>query len=460
MKKISTVLLVLVLVGSVAFAGFTGSASAGFGYNLDTQEYGFIGNNTKVSVDLNFLEAIGEAKAEGEVYADIKASLTFSFNNSSESGLDPNGTGTPLVSWNAATEVWTTPMIAALDFDHAKIVGDGWYLGILGTVHSANFATSAIDSTDAIPEADNALGFETDDSVQYADLRPRDYVTKNGSGVEFGMKDYVVSFGATGDVDGKAAVGAIGAQPAKAFHYFGTVTTPAYELADGVTAQFGAAVSTYKYNFDSTAKTYTLSGRAASGSAKVMYASDELSGSVAADVVYKGGLKADVAANVAYDAYSLDVYYATDAYRGGYKASPIKNLLSAKVVAAIDPVTVTLTGKNLVNAQALSASVDFAATEELAVTVKGEYTITGGAWNVGGSATYTTEDYVATAGTTYKSTTQVSLNASIASKTLIPGAEVKLAYAGDDLTSANATLFGDEDNGDKGKVLASVKIAF
>lgn len=438
MKKISTVLLVLVLVGSVAFAGFTGSASAGFGYDLDTQEYGFIGNNTKVSVDLNFLEAIGEAKAEGEVYADIKASLTFSFNNSSESGLDPNGTGTPLVIWNAATEVWTTPMIAALDFDHAKIVGDGWYLGILGTVHSANFATSAIDSTDAIDEADNALGFKTDDSVQYADLRPRDYVTKNGSGVEFGMKDYVVSFGATGDVDGGT------------FNYFGTVTTPAYELADGVTAQFGAAASTS-----------TANGRAASGSAKVMYASDELSGSVAADVVYKGGLKADVAANVAYDAYSLDVYYATDAYRGGYKESPIKNLLSAKVVAAIDPVTVTLTGKNLVNAQALSASVDFAATEELAVTVKGGYTITGGDWNVGGSLAYTAEKFTAKAGASVNQDTKIGLNASVESKTLIPGAEVKLAYAGSDLLVKDLSLAAaDEDDGDKGKVLASIKIAF
>ncbi|MGI6432716.1 MAG: hypothetical protein ACOXZ4_02470 [Sphaerochaetaceae bacterium] len=92
MKKISAVLLVLVLVGSVAFAGFTGSASVSAGYNLDTEEYG-LENGTSVSVDVALFEALGAAKGEGKIYADIAASLTFSFSNADAGEPSDSWTG-------------------------------------------------------------------------------------------------------------------------------------------------------------------------------------------------------------------------------------------------------------------------------------------------------------------------------------------------------------------------------
>ena len=419
MKKISAVLLVLVLVGSVAFAGFTGSATTSFGYNLDSGAYGFLSNGTAVSVDVVFLSEIGEAKGDGDVYASIKATLDFSFDNGDASDL---------------SDADSMIIGANLDFDHAKIIGDNWYVGILGTLVAPNFATSVIEATD-VAAAAHPLGYAVDDDSQAVDLRPRDYVTQNGLGVEVGIADFVASLGFTGNTK------------TEVYNLFATVATPELELAEGVTAKVGAAA------LISDAK------NAFSGSVKVAYADDDLAVSVASDMIYDAEFMTDVALAASYTDYSLDVYFATDANRGGYTNQ--ENLLSAKVAAAIDPVTVTLTGKNLLdgdNGQALGLSVKFDATDELAVTARGGFKMSDKSWNGGADVVYTTDEFVAKLGGTYYSTERIALNASIETESIVPGATLKLAYAGDDLTEAD--LGPTRDNGNLGKVVASVKIAF
>ena len=182
MKKISAVLLVLVLVGSVAFAGFTGSATTGVGYDLDTGEYGFIKQSTAVSVDVTLLENLGEAVGEGDIYASIKATLDFTFDNA-EAGEVNDVTGIVVG--------------ANLDFDHATIFADNWYVSILSAARAANFATSAID-TKELARAANALGYGFDPVYYAADLRSRD-IFDRVSGVELGYNDYVVGIGFLGD---------------------------------------------------------------------------------------------------------------------------------------------------------------------------------------------------------------------------------------------------------------------
>jgi len=438
MKKISAVLLVLVLVGSVVFAGFTGSATTSFGYNLDSGKYGF-DNSKAVSVDVNFVELLGEAKSDGDVYVDIKATLDFNFNNADADDVDVWDPDVDM-SWTDDDDAdFVTPLITSLTFHHAKIVGDDWYVGILGTLNAPNFATSTIDSDDLASD-NNSLGFEVDDATVYADVRARDYVSKNAKGVEFGYAGYVVSLGFTGDTS------------TDAYNLFGTLETPAFEFGDGLTGQFGAS------GLVSDAK------KAASVSAKVDYANDDLAVGVATDAILDGDdflLDATVAAK--YDAYSLDVYFATDAYRGPYAGSAIENLLSAKVAAVIDPVTITVTGKDLINTQNLGASVKFQATDELAVTGRGGYKLSDKSWNGGADVAYVAKDFTAKLGGTYRSSERISLNASVESDTLIPGAVLKLAYAGDDLTEVDgkpASGLGSYDNANKGSVKASVKIAF
>ena len=168
MKKISAVLLVLVLVGSVAFAGFTGSATTKFGYDLDSGAYGFMNKGTAVSVDLNFLSEIGEAVGEGDIYASIKATLDFTFNNADESGVSTGAAPTTTYSSDAGADT-TTPMIVTLDFDHAKVFGKDWYVSILGTLDAPNYAPSVIDSTDVARDT-NPLVFDADHVTQFAAL--------------------------------------------------------------------------------------------------------------------------------------------------------------------------------------------------------------------------------------------------------------------------------------------------
>ncbi len=418
MKKISAVLLVMVLVGSVAFAGFTGSATAGFGYNLDTQDYGFIGSGTSVTVDLNFLSAAGEAKTSGDIYVDIAASLDFTFSNGDAGDL-------------AVTELTdTTELIAALDFDHAKVVGDGWYVGILGALDAPNFATSTIDSEDQA-DGPNALGYALDDATNYADVQPSTTVATGASGIELGYAGYTVSFALSGNTG------------TQAHDVFGTIATPEFTLGDGLTAKLGAAASIINGN------------SAASGSISIAYASDTASGSVAADLIYDGGLLADVAANVTYDAYSLDMYFATEETYDG-TGSGVANYLSAKVSGTVSGFDLSVTGQDLVNTQDLSASVSYGLSDELTLAVSGGYTINGGDWNVGTDVTYTTADFTATAGGSYDKAKEVALNASIESTTVIPGATLSLAWAdANDLTKVGADA--DEE---LGSITASVEIAF
>ncbi|PKL29168.1 MAG: hypothetical protein CVV46_02400 [Spirochaetae bacterium HGW-Spirochaetae-2] len=442
MKKISAVLLVLVLVGSVAFAGFTGYARTGIGYDFDTSDYGFLRKTTSASIDVTLNEFIGEAKTEGDIYVDIKATLKFTFDNADASGID-NDTTTP------GTQDDPTLIDIDLTFNHAKIVGDGWYVGILNAVRPANFATSAIDTSDYTP-ADNDLGFGYDDVSYAADIAARYHGVDRNAGLEVGYQGYVLGLGLNGNAD------------AETYNMYGTVTTPAYELGDGLTAQFGVS--------GKLTKTTLVDDKAAAGSVKVAYASDDLSVSVASDVVYNNDLMADVAFKAAYDIVTLDAYYATDEVyvnTDDAVADPTgkKNLLSAKVAVDLDPMTVTVTAKDIVDTKDLSASVKYQVSDELAVTARGGYNVGSEVIKGGADVEYKTADYTAKAGGTYytKGATaytkaRIQLNASVESTTIIPGATLKLAYAGDDLTDAKAA--SSYDNGDKGKVYAEIKIAF
>ena len=453
MKKISAVLLVLVLVGSVAFAGFTGNATTGVGFDLDTGEYGFIKQSTAVSVDLVFQENLGEAMGEGDIYASIKATLNFTFDNADEDGVND-----------------TTELILGdtLDFDHAKIFGDNWYVSILSAARAANFATSTIDSDEQAAGA-NVLGYDYDDKDYYADLRSRDIFDRT-SGVEVGYNDYVLGVAFKGDSDDTAeTVAPIVQYDETGYKFFASLQTPAFELADGLTAKFGLAGFTQNYEekVDGGVAVPAGADSAASVHAKVEYADDMMSASVGADAIYNDSeFDFDVALKAAYDIVSLDAYFATKSsyvntdVAANTVAAP-DNLLSVKAVVDLDPMTVTVTGKDLVNDQDLSASVKYQVNEELAVTGRGGYTINGGAWNGGADVEYVTADYTAKLGGTFRSTDRVSLSASVESTTVIPGATLKLAYAGDDVTEVDAYDPADaRDNGNKGKVLASVKIAF
>lgn len=80
MRKFFTVLLVAVLAVGIGFAGFKGSASLGFGLDLDGGDWGFK-NATDIKGDFTFEFGKGEGgtKGEGDIYAEIAASFNVTF---------------------------------------------------------------------------------------------------------------------------------------------------------------------------------------------------------------------------------------------------------------------------------------------------------------------------------------------------------------------------------------------
>jgi hypothetical protein len=427
MKKISAVLLVLVLVGSVAFAGFTGSANVDFAYDLDSTDYGFE-NGTSASIDVKLFEAIGATKGEGDIYADIEASLTFSFSNADEGDLDAAGAPFAFTLNDSNEEL--IPLYVTFSFDHAKIVGENWSVGILGVLDAPNFATSAIDSI-GVADSANDWGYLVENDDVYADLDASEILSTT-DGIEVMYMDYTLGFGLTGNVD------------AGTYNIYGALTTPEFDLADGLKVSFGAA------GFMSD------TDKAASASAKAAFATDDYSASVAADMVYDNEeIDADVALAAAYDIYTFDAYYATQAmYDGAFAAPAVENLLSAEVGFTVDVFTITLTGLDLINAQDLSASVAWAVNDALTVTVDGGYVIDAETMSFGGLVKYVADAYTATAEVDVTidaaGDADLELDFDVETTTLIDGATLYAGYYAENMLTL--------DN--LGKITVGVEIEF
>ena len=397
MKKISAVLLVMVLVGSVAFAGFTGNADVSFGADLDTGLYGFA-NTVELTGDVVISETLASATGEGDIVAEIAAELTFGFDFEDEAN---------------EYDAITAGLVSNAEITSAKIMGDDWYVSILGAMGAPNFASSAID-------IDNV---GDDDAL---DLDASDYVAAN-AGVEVGFAGY--AFGLSIDNTLNALDGSI-------YNIFGSVTTPDFDLADGMTVAFGAS------------GVLADTGKAASGSVAVAYASDDYSATLDADLIYDGGLMAEVAAMASFSGVTVDVYYATDDDAATSAYTAITNILSAQVATTVEGFDVTVAGLDILNSTALSAEVSYALTEEVTVGVNGGYTLGDSSWYAGGEASYTVDAYTASADVTYASAGTLEVNASVESTTLVSGATLSLGYENADILTM------------KGAITAAANIAF
>ena len=184
---------------------------------------------------------------------------------------------------------------------------------------------------------------------------------------------------------------------------------------------------------------------------------------------------ADIAASASYSFVGLDFYYATAAANSGVDGDPdnyvdykdgakVEDLLS--VQAKLDltgfnvPVGLTLTGKDLVNKQDLSATVDLTfGAFKVSPTVG--YVIDTEEFKAGVAVEYACDYFTAKAETNIttgfeKDDLVWDITASIENTTLIPGATLKLAWTdADDLLKHD----GKADN-EFGKIMASIKLDF
>ena len=438
MKKILSIALVALLAASTVFAGFTGKASVGLGYNFQDESYG-MSNATETKVTFEATTETAGAEGEGSVFAGIKASFKMKQDDVKAKGK---------ASWSVEPKI-----------EEAYVKGEDWSVSILGAKNSQDFAASAIDKTyDAA--ADKLSGSTVAVGVVAAPGITAEYKGWTVSG-GFEKGDYVVTkaedkyyfYGYEKNADGNATTlpGWRGPQ-AKApenfvvldkvkaststaavkkdvVNYSLTVATPDMVFGD-VTVGFGAAVGN-----DNEAANLGLS-------AKAGYANDQLSASVASDLVIAGigndevAFDADVAAKFSFAPVTVDAYYATKASTANKLLDPksnaaAENLLSVKVAADLSsfdvPVKVSAYAKDIVNAQVLGVSAN-ATVDALKVGASFDYGIKEEAYLLGATVSYKFDAFTVAAGINYESTEKLYANASVETASIIPGATLKLAY--------------------------------
>ena len=455
MKKTIAILLVAIMAVGSAFAAFSGSAQVGVGANFDTGEYGFIGNSTNVKFDVELATENVENVSEGDIYASVKASFGLKL-MSAEDGISA---GNPIVSNGADHLAGVTNFMDGgigvslyANIDEAKIGGANWYVSLLGLADVNDFAKSAIDTWTVEDEIDSDWGYKKADYDKNATYK---VAYNKAPGVEVGIYDFVVGVGFKAKAVQEPEFDAL-AQ--KAFTLY--AKTPEFEVIDGLTIQAGATYATVDAGYADADKDVNAFG----ASAKVAYASDLLSASVATDMGYDIDAEkfgTDVAANLGFEFVTVDAYYATDVTVDG---TDIEDLLSLQAKLDLTgfnvPVGLTLKGKDLVNAQDLSATVDLTfGSFKVSPTVG--YVVDTEIFKAGVAAEYVCDYFTAKAETNIKTAFEKDdlvwdASASIENTTLIPGATIKLAWSdAKDLLNNDATA-----ENEYGKIVASLKVEF
>ena len=463
MKKTIAILLVAIMAVGSAFATFSGSAQVGVGANFDNGDWGFIGNSTSVTFDVDLATADVESISEGDIYASVKATFGLKL-MSDEDGIGTDGD--PLLSFGTISDAepgqYGVGIIA--DITEAKIGSANWYVSLLGLAGVNDFAKSAIDTWTVENEANDYGAFKAD----YDKNATYKVGYVKAPGVEVGIYDFVVGLGFRANADKEPDLDLLVQKSLTLY-----AKTPEFTIMDGLTIQAGATYATEDAHY-ADANNKDADVNAFGVSAKVAYASDLLSASVATDMGYdieaeKFG--ADIAANLSFDFVGVDFYYATAAANGGTvvagkysDATPVEDLLSLQAKLDLTgfnvPVGLTLKGKDLVNTQDLSATVDLTfGSFKVSPTVG--YVVETETFKAGVAAEYVCDYFTAKAETNIKTAfvdddLVWDATASIENSTLIPGATIKLAWTdADDLLKNDAT-----NDTDYGKIMASLKVEF
>ena len=465
MKKTIAILLVAVLAAGSVFVGFSGSASVSAGYNFETKDWGFFGNDTGVKLDVELGSAVAEKAGEGKVYASIKASLAVDAVTTSWSEIKPD-------------TYWQTVGVKA-KISEAKVYGDNWSVSILGLADQPDFAKSAIDSYKDTAKDDwgFAKGNKKVVLVSYS------MGWAKAPGLEATYAGYTVGAGII--YREKAVTEKV--YENKEVTVDGVKFTVSTLKEEKVTAPAGTTITAYaktpEYDFNGLKAQFAVAGAKAGSdktknvglSAKASYATDVLSASVATDlglaIADETKFGADVAINAKYDFVTVDGYYATKAQKDA-KKNTTDNLLSVKVATDLNgfnvPVKLTLAGKDLINKQNLSAEVEVAAAAGLTVKANGGYGIADKKLSAGAGVEYKTDAFKATADVGYSTilgtekSSVVTLDAAVESEVLVPGATLKLAYgaAKYDQNLLDGQTASDVVKQDLGKVVASATIKF
>ncbi len=454
MKKVSALLLTTMLGSSMVFASFTGSATLSSMYDFDSNDYG-MGNGSSVNFDIDLLNVTNEdVTSDKAVWADIEASLKVGLvDGDHESGVSMDDPASFYLT-SDVTGTDSAILGVGISLDSATVNGDGWSLDITGVTGNPDYAVSAIDSNEVSDDVDD-WGFVLEDYDDYFDYEADYNDDVPGFSLTYGVSTLGLGFYHT-DVDGDVAAGT------DLTVYLGGDD---YQLADGLMFSGAVAYSQYE-SYDMTDETAADKFKSLLGSLELAFTADDYSATVASDFGYDIDAEeanADVSLNAMYSAFTLDAYYATVATATDEDDistdEEIDDLLSVQVVTDLSsmmdmPLTLTLAGLDLVNAQELSAEAAYDLTDMLTLTLSGSYTLDDDSWDATIEAEYTTDMYYVDASATIETENEVSLYAYIESTTMVDNATLSLEW--DD----SADLLNQNSNQAFGNITASCEIDF
>jgi hypothetical protein len=426
----------------MVFASFTGSASLSTKYDIATGDFG-MANGSSVNFDIDLLNQTAENEnSDKAIYAKINATLKVGLMDANhEDGVSFADPMTVVFVSGDQTATTSGALLGvALSLDTAAIMGDGWSFDITGVTGNPDYAVSAIDSTEVAGEVDD-WGFvkETyDDYYTYS----AGYAEAPGFSLTYGVStlglgyNYVAGTGVGTGTDVTVYVGG-----------------DDYQLAEGL--MFSGAVA-YSQNETATVASGDLLNKTGAASLKLAYSATDYSATVASDYGYDFDVSegdADVAANVVFDPVTVDAYYATT-------VNSIDNLLSVQIATDLNafdmPLTVTLSGKDLIHAQTLEAVFEFTVSDMLTLTATADYTTGTKAWLAQLEAEYVMEDVgTIDASVSLATDSILAMSASIENTTLVENATLSLAW--DD---ANDMLKKDTAVIDFGTITAKCEIDF
>ena len=335
-KKFISFLIVLVVASSTLFAGFSGTVTGGFGFDLDDFNYSFINSAAgHLSFDLYGNTKVKEGR--GGIYAEAKAMLTLNLEKDFSTS-NPNGDNPSTVNG------FTTNF----RIDYARLIGPGWEFGFIYVPGAPNYAKSPID-----------YRVNADGTLQNSE--GQNPFPQKAPGVYLKYHDYQAGVGLDGSKNG--------------LHYTVFLETPRYLFNDCFMLKVGGYV-----DGDSRADRLPAFGL----STKFGYIGNGFVATAAADAslaLFDGApsqLNVDAVASVYAGLIGFDAYYATKSTDFDLD-SQVLHLLSARLTSDFDPLGIplrlTFTMKDVLARQAMELSVGYSILDDLLLEVSGGYTI-------------------------------------------------------------------------------------
>ena len=327
MKKFLVVLTILVLVAGFAFAKVTGSVEARYKFDFTddqatTLTYGVWGTNAKVSFTLTTDK--GGVDGANKPYATVTVDLKL---GAGQIAKQSKAYELVWVDDDYVYDFWkgkSTELAVSLLLSDFRIVGENWEIDFLKAIGVGDYAKSAWEINN--PDDEEAIDAPWDFAAEPG-------ITVTYEGYKVGLA--ASRFGSDYNVDLRSE-------------------SKELEIADGVKGQVAVAVGLSKFGDEDASFDFGVSAKAA-------YEKDELAVNGAFDLQYVDKkFDADVAVKVAVKPVTVDAYYATSLVDGRSHslyilAGDAENVLSLKAVVALDSVTVTVIGEDIINADRLLA---------------------------------------------------------------------------------------------------------